>query len=165
MTDANISSGQDNAGVVARPPLIYLGVLALAIALDWALTGPGLGLPYELRIAAGAILLVAGLCLIVAAATLFNTAKTNIQTGKPTTAIVTSGVYRYTRNPIYLGMALIYTALSLFADSLIGLAGLPVALVIVHYGVIAREERYLEVKFGQPYRDYKQQVGRWGGPG
>jgi protein-S-isoprenylcysteine O-methyltransferase Ste14 len=164
MANTTEAGQRDIPGVIARPPLIYLGVLALAIALDWALTGPGLGLPYELRIAAGTILLIAGLCLIVAAATLFNAAKTNIQTGKPTTAIVTTGIYRYTRNPIYLGMALIYTALSLFADSFIGLAGLPVALVIVHYGVIAREERYLEVKFGQPYRDYKARVGRWGGP-
>ena len=161
MTDTNISSRQDNAGVIAPPPLIFIGVLTLALALDWMLSGPGFGWSYELRMAASAIFLVAGLALIVAAALRFSIAKTNIPPWKPSTAIVTTGVYRYTRNPMYLGMALIYATLCLFADSVIGLAGLPVALVVMHYGVIAREERYLEAKFGESYREYVERVRRW----
>ena len=102
-----------------------------------------------------------GLALPLAGGTRFMASKTNIHPWKPATTIVTSGIFRYTRNPMYLGMALIYAALSLFADSLIALAGLPVALVLMHYGVIAREERYLEEKFGEPYRQYTRKVRRW----
>jgi len=115
--------------------------------------------------AAATPLLIAGLSLIFIAGGSFSTAKTNIQPWKPSIAIVSTGIYRYTRNPMYLGMALVYAALSLFADSLIALAGLLVVLAIMQYGVIAREERYLEAKFGQSYREYKGRVGRWGGGG
>ena len=165
MTQTDMPSGPDNAGVIAPPPLIYLGVLAIALALDWLMTGPGFGVPYGLRMAAATLLLIAGLALILIAGGSFSAAKTNIPPWKPSTAIVSTGVYRYTRNPMYLGMALIYIALSLFADSLIALAGLLVVLAIMQYGVIAREERYLEAKFGPSYREYKGRVGRWVGGG
>ena len=108
-----------------------------------------------------AALLIPGVALAIAGRARFLAAKTNVHPWKPATTVVTSGVFGYTRNPMYLGMTLIYAALSLLADSAIALAGLPVALVIMRYGVIAREERYLEAKFGDVYRQYKRQVRRW----
>ena len=161
MAHTDTSSQPDNAGVIAPPPLIFVGVLAIALAIDWLIAGPSLGMSYGLRMLMATVLLIPGAALLFAAGAGFSAAKTNIPPWKPATALVTSGIYRYTRNPMYLGMALAYAALSLFADSLIALAGLPVALAVMHYGVIAREERYLEAKFGDAYRDYRRMVRRW----
>jgi protein-S-isoprenylcysteine O-methyltransferase Ste14 len=161
MAQTGTSSNPDNAGVIAPPPLIFLGVLVIALAIDWLIGGPRLGLSFGTRMLIATILLIPGGALLFAAGARFSAAKTNIPPWKPSTALVTSGIYRYTRNPMYLGMALVYTALSLFSDSLIALAGLPVALAAMHYGVIAREERYLEGKFGEIYQQYKRQVRRW----
>ena len=161
MTEPDISSPDDNAGVTVPPPFIYVGVLVIALAVDWLLAGPGFGLPLGLRIAIAALLLCGGLTLALSAGARFNAAKTNIAPWMPVTAIVTTGVYRYTRNPMYLSLALMYAGLSLLANSVIGLAGLLVALVIMQYGVIFREERYLEAKFGEAYRAYRRRVPRW----
>ncbi len=91
----------------------------------------------------------------------FRAAGTNVETWRPTEAIVTRGVYARTRNPIYLAMLAIYTGIALGVDSawLLALV-IPLALVL-RYGVIAREERYLEAKFGEPYRAYRATVRRW----
>jgi protein-S-isoprenylcysteine O-methyltransferase Ste14 len=161
MTQTGTSSHPDNAGVIAPPPLIFVGVLAIALAIDWLIGGPRLGLSFGSRMLIATILLIPGGALLFAAGARFNAAKTNIPPWKPSTALVTGGVYRYTRNPMYLGMALVYIALSLFADSAVALAGLPVALLVMQYWVILREERYMEAKFGEAYRRYTQQVRRW----
>ena len=88
-------------------------------------------------------------------------AGTRVETVEPTTAIVTSGPYRYTRNPIYIGMFVALIGLAIGFDSLwIAIALVPFYLVI-RYGVIAREESYLDRKFGDVYRNYKSRVGRW----
>ena len=80
---------------------------------------------------------------------------------KPTTALVTSGPYRVTRNPMYVGMAFLYAGLALSLGVIWALALLPAVLLMVDRLVIAREERYLEAKFGEEYRDYKRRVRRW----
>ena len=162
MAHTDTSLRPDNAGVIAPPPLIFIGVLAIALAIDWLVAGPSLGMSYGLRMLTATILLIPAGVLLFAAGAGFSSAKTNIPPWKPSTALVTSGIYGYTRNPMYLGMALAYAALSVFADSVVALAGLPVALAVMHYGVIAREERYLEEKFGESYREYRRRVRRWG---
>jgi protein-S-isoprenylcysteine O-methyltransferase Ste14 len=161
MAATHQASDKDNPGVIAPPPLIFIGVLLLALAFDWLVSGPGFDLPYMGRMVAGGVLCLGGLALILAAGKRFSDAGTNIQTRKPSTALVTTGIYRYSRNPIYLGMTLIYVGLSLFADSLLALAWLPLALIIIYNGVIRREERYLERKFGEDYRAYRGRVRRW----
>ena len=91
----------------------------------------------------------------------FNRAGTNVPTYRPTTALVTGGPYRYSRNPLYISLFLAYAGIGIVADNLWILAlGVPLFL-IMRYGVVAREERYLERKFGQAYRDYKASVRRW----
>ena len=80
---------------------------------------------------------------------------------RPSTALVTEGVYRFTRNPIYLALALLHLGSALAFDSALALASLPFALAAVQAGVVAREERYLEGKFGDEYRRYKSSVRRW----
>jgi protein-S-isoprenylcysteine O-methyltransferase Ste14 len=88
-------------------------------------------------------------------------AGSNVPTSRPTTTIVDGGPYRFTRNPIYLGMALGLVGLAIAFNSVwLLLALVPFALVI-HYGVVAREEAYLERKFGDVYRGYRARVRRW----
>ncbi len=161
MDDTDGQDAEDIPGVIAPPPLIFASVLLVTLALDWLLHMPDFGLPTNPQITVGLILALAGSGLIVAAAIQFRRAKTNLEPWKPTTRIVTTGVYSFSRNPIYFGMAIGYLGLSLLSDRLLTLAGLPIALLIIHYGVIAREERYLEAKFGEPYRAYRRRVRRW----
>jgi protein-S-isoprenylcysteine O-methyltransferase Ste14 len=152
-------SNADTAGVTAPPPLIYLGGLAVGFVLEALL--PGSSVPAALRWILGGALLVAGLALLASFNTLFKRKGTAVEPWKPTTAIVTTGPYRLTRNPAYVGMAVVYIAIALLADALWVLLPLPLVLVIIDRGVIAREERYLERKFGQEYLDYKRRVRRW----
>ena len=149
----------DTAGVVAPPPLIYLAGLGLGFLLEALL--PGGSLPSVVRFVVGGIALLAGIALQTTFIAAFNRKGTAVEPWKPTTAIVTSGPYRITRNPAYLGMALIFVGIALLADAPWVLAALPVALAVIDRGVIAREERYLEDKFGREYLDYKTTVRRW----
>jgi len=153
------SPPRDSAGVVAPPPLIYLGGLAVGFALEALL--PGSSVPDAVQWILGGVLLVAGLALLGSFNTAFHRKGTAVEPWKPTTAIVTTGPYRLTRNPAYLGMTLVYIGIALLADALWVLVPLPVVLLIIDRAVIAREERYLERKFGQEYLDYKGRARRW----
>jgi|SRR5215204_4561644 len=153
------SRAPDSAGVRVPPPLVYLGGLAVGFALEALL--PGSSLPAVVQWVVGGALLVAGLALLASFNTTFQRTGTAVEPWKPTTAIVTTGPYRLTRNPAYVGMALVYVAIAVLSQALWVLVPLPVVLLIIDRGVIAREERYLEHKFGQEYLDYKGRVRRW----
>ncbi len=88
-------------------------------------------------------------------------ARTSVNPSRPTTALLTAGPYRLTRNPMYLAMVIQYVGLALLFNALWAIVLLPLALVIIHFTVIKREERYLEQKFGEDYRAYKARVRRW----
>jgi protein-S-isoprenylcysteine O-methyltransferase Ste14 len=151
----------DVAGVIALPPLIFLGFLAAAAVLEAVVPLQVLAAQVFPRYLAGAALAVGGVVVIFTAAGRFQAAGTNIPPTLPATALVVDGIYRRTRNPLYLGMIFIYLGLSVAAGSLWAI-GLAVPLVwVVNTGVIAREERYLERKFGDAYRSYKAAVRRW----
>ena len=109
----------------------------------------------------GGVALVAGIALQTSFIVAFGRKGTSVEPWKPTTAIVTTGPYRFTRNPAYLGMALISVGIALLADAPWALVPLPLVLVVIDRGVIAREERYLERKFGREYLDYKARARRW----
>ena len=113
------------------------------------------------RYVAGAVLAVAGFVIIFAAAGRFVAAGTNIPPNLPTTALVVDGIYQRTRNPLYLGTTLVYLGLSVAAGSLWAIVLVVPLLWVINTGVIAREERYLERKFGDAYRAYKGRVRRW----
>jgi protein-S-isoprenylcysteine O-methyltransferase Ste14 len=152
---------RDNAGIRFPPPLIYLGLLLIGLAAERAIDLRSFGVARPLLLAAGLLLILAGAAAIVAAAGLFRRAGITPEPWTSTTSIVTTGIYRRTRNPMYLGMALIYAGLAFALDAPLALILLPVALVMIQTQVIAREERYLEAKFGEPYRDYSRRVRRW----
>ena len=149
----------DRPDVVARPPLLYLGFLLAGLGLEVLWPGPAVhsGLRYGL----GGALAVAGFALMLVAVGLFRRSGTNVQTWKPTTALVCHGIYRFSRNPIYVGMTGFYAGIALLAGSLWALGLVVPLLLVVHHGVIAREERYLEDKFGDAYRLYRAAPRRW----
>jgi protein-S-isoprenylcysteine O-methyltransferase Ste14 len=149
----------DNAGVIAFPLLIYLAGLGIGVVLH--LVRPIRLLPRVLSLVLGGGLVAAGGLLVRSAFATMNRAQTNIDPFEPTTAIVSDGPFRYTRNPIYLSLALIYTGVAALINSLTVLVPLPVVLFIMQRGVIEREEAYLERKFGAEYTQYKARVRRW----
>ncbi len=154
-------SATDHADVIAPPPLIFGGALLAALITDWLIDGPGVGPDYVLEWLPGLALTLGGLALMFIGVVQLRRADTNIEPWKPSTTLVTTGLYRFSRNPIYLGMTLAYLGVTLLADSLLALVVLPLVLIFVRFGVIEREERYLEGKFGEAYRAYKGRVRRW----
>jgi protein-S-isoprenylcysteine O-methyltransferase Ste14 len=147
------------AGVIAPPPVIYLGALGIGFGLDAAI-GTG-SLPSIVAVPIGAASIITGAGLLRSFLRAFQRARTPVDPYTPSEAIVTDGPYRLTRNPAYLGMALTYAGIAIVANAPWALAPLPVAIAVIDRGVIAREERYLERKFGTPYVDYKRRVRRW----
>jgi protein-S-isoprenylcysteine O-methyltransferase Ste14 len=152
-------SEADTAGVVAPPPLIYLAGLIVGFALEALL--PGVDLPDLVEWGLGGLFVVAGLGLLISFNASFSRRGTAVEPWKPTTAIVTTGPYRFTRNPAYLGMALTYVGIALLSSAVWVLVPLPFVLAVIDRGVIAREERYLVAKFGEEYLGYKRTVRRW----
>ena len=149
----------ETPGVIAPPPLIYAAGVGAGFALEAILPSPSL--PAAFRVVLGGALLAAGLGLQGSFIALFRRARTPVAPYQPTTALVTDGPYRLTRNPGYLGFALIAAAIGFLADAVWVLAPLPVVLAIVHRGVVLREERYLEQLFGERYLAYKARTRRW----
>lgn len=149
----------DRPGVVAPPPLIYLIPFLLGVwlqgqrPLSLGLGEPGVWLGW-LLVGAGCL----GFALALAA---LWRAGTSVNPYKASSAVAAAGIYRFTRNPIYLADTLLYLGAALVYGSGWPLLLLPLALVVVQQGVIAREERYLEGKFGADYLAYKNRVRRW----
>ncbi len=152
---------EDSPQVRFPPPLVYAGMLLLGLGIGRLLGDPSIGLDIKAANIAGIVLAIVGLGLIFAALARFRSAGTNPEPWRQTTAFVASGVYRWTRNPMYLGMALIFAGLALIFDSLATLLLFPVVVIVIDRQVIAREEKYLEAKFGDDYRAYKDKVRRW----
>ena len=153
---------RDIAGVIAPPPLIYLGFLIIGLALEFLVVRTqGLDMPVTLRWTAVAAFIFVGIAFTAAAALRFRRAGTPAPPWLPATAFVAQGVYRFTRNPMYLGMTLIYCAIGVAANAPVVFWMLIPLAVTIHYGVILREERYMAGKFGGAYIDYANRVPRW----
>jgi protein-S-isoprenylcysteine O-methyltransferase Ste14 len=149
------------AGVIARPPFLYLVSLVLGLVLDRLLPSP-LALPVALisRTVGGGLILI-GVAIMVAGVRNFSRAATPVPSNQPVRALVTTGIHAWSRNPIYVGMLLLYAGIGLAARSpWVLVLALPLAITL-RYGVVAREEAYLERRFGDAYRDYKARVRRW----
>jgi protein-S-isoprenylcysteine O-methyltransferase Ste14 len=152
----------ETAGVIARPPLLFLTALVLGHAADHVLPSP-FGVPGTgtVRWIVAGVLILGGIALAAAGIRDFSRAGTPVPTNEPTRALVTSGAHGWSRNPIYIGMFSIYAGAGVADRSpWILILALPLAITI-RYGVVAREEAYLERRFGDVYRDYKSRVRRW----
>lgn len=155
----------ETAGAVLRPPVLFLAALLLGLAIDHLLPlpfpVPGSGPVHDVSVIAAAAMILVGIAAFGAGIRNFSLAETPVQGTRPTRALVTRGIHGWSRNPIYLGMFLVYGGVALAVRSpWIAILLLPLALTI-RYGVVAREEAYLERRFGAAYRDYKVRVRRW----
>lgn len=155
----NAVAPTDRPGVIAPPPLVFLVFFSAGALLEWPWSTPGL--PSAAAYGGAALALGLTVALVVAARRRFRKAGTNVEPTRPATALVTDGIYGRTRNPMYLALALGHTGLAVGFGLLWALASLVPALLVIHFGVVKREERYLEGKFGEPYRRYASEVPRW----
>jgi protein-S-isoprenylcysteine O-methyltransferase Ste14 len=149
----------DNPGVLAPPPLIYAGALAAGLLANRRYHMPIL--PRRIARTLGWPLVACGLAVGFLGSREMRRAETTLDPRKPATTIVTGGPFRYTRNPLYLSMTLIYGGISALANALLPVLLLPIVLRLMRRGVIEREERYLERKFGDEYIEYKVRTPRW----
>jgi protein-S-isoprenylcysteine O-methyltransferase Ste14 len=157
---------EDNPGVIAPPPVIAAAALLLGLGLQWlfptriiaALAGPAI------RMGLGIALVIAGASMGYSAERAFRRIGTNVPPWRPALVLATDGIYGRIRNPMYAGLVLMVCgfAVGLAADWLLAVV-IPMALLL-HFGVVRREERYLAAKFGAPYRDYLARVPRYGLP-
>jgi protein-S-isoprenylcysteine O-methyltransferase Ste14 len=150
------------ASVVTRPPLLYLACVLLGFALDRVLPLP-LDVPGTApmqRLAGGGLILL-GVAIVSVGLRNFSRAATPFRTTQPVRTLVTAGIHGWSRNPIYVGLFLVYAGIGIAARSpWIFILALPLAITM-RYGVVAREEQYLERRFGDAYRDYRARVRRW----
>ena len=149
----------DTTGIRVFAFVYYVAAFLVGVALE--LVFPTNWPSSVVRLAAALLAGAGWLALDIAAIAHFGAAGTSIWPMNPSTALVTSGPYRFTRNPQYLGIACLYVALVFAFGVIWALAILPGVLVIIDRRIIPREERYLERKFGQAYGDYKARVRRW----
>jgi protein-S-isoprenylcysteine O-methyltransferase Ste14 len=147
------------AGVLIFPPLLFTGTLAVGLLAHWLDPRPLLP-SWPARIA-GLLLLVGSAGLVLAAERAFKRAGTNVRPDQPSLALVSDGPFRFTRNPMYVATTGLYLAVALLLNALWPVVLAIPMLMVLHWGVVRREERYLESKFGDPYRRYRERVRRW----
>ena len=151
----------DHAAVRLPPPLVYLAVIAAGVLLHAFVMPLPITLSLSIRIILTTLFAVLGLTLAGAAVGLFKKMEQDPKPWTPTPEIVSTGVYRFTRNPMYLGMALLQFGIGVGLANAWVIVLLPLTLAAVHLTAIRHEEAYLERKFGRAYADYKSSVRRW----
>jgi protein-S-isoprenylcysteine O-methyltransferase Ste14 len=156
---ANNQDNRDNPGIRVPPPLIYLLPLILGLVLDRRTHVPflpsGVGRIIGWPLVGGGVLLGGWFRKTM------QDADAPVRTDRPVPRLTTEGPFRYSRNPAYLGLAMIYAGIAVLRNALWAILLLPLVLIVIQREVIGREERYLERTFGEEYLDYKARVRRW----
>lgn len=156
----------DTAGVIAPPPLIALVALLAGLALNWMLPVRFLSpaVPFAARAVIAAFFIAVGFGFIISANLAFRSAGTNVEPWKPSLVLVRKGAFGWLRNPMYVGGTIALLGIAAAVDSVWLVGTAIVSALVIHYGVVKREERYLESKFGDAFRDYCASVPRYGWP-
>ena len=149
----------DNPGVIAFPPLIWLVNAVISVLVHLFIRLPIMR--YGMCLVCGIVFIILAPTLALWALRTMKTAGTNVHPAEPALALVCDGPFRFTRNPMYLALCLVQIALGFFLNDWITLLFVVPLALILHYGVVLREERYLTTKFGEPYLQYKREVRRW----
>lgn len=147
-----------NLGIM-RPPFVYLGAIALGLLLHFA--WPVRLVSRAVSVPLGGTAVLVAVALFLYAVRTFRTADTPVPGNRPTTTIVRTGPYRYSRNPIYLSFSLLQLGVAFWVNSLWLLVTLMPAVALMSFVVIPREEQYLETRFPLDYLPYKASVRRW----
>ena len=155
----NRSDAPDNAGVLAPAPVFFGIATAAGLLLEWLF--PTSVLSFQYAAAIGVALVAASVALVLFAVLPLRRARTAFDARKATTSLVTSGSFRFSRNPTYLSLALLQVGLGFSFHSLWVIITAIAAVAVTHWGVVLREERYLDRKFGEEYRRYVASVRRW----
>ena len=159
MASGSDPNNLDHADVRIPPPLIYVAGFVFGLLLERAF--PVLVLPKTLSRVAAVLFIVLWAILTVWSIGLFHRARTSFLPIKPTTTLVVYGPYKFTRNPMYFGLVCLYLGLALWLGVFWAVILLPAVIALVQHYVIAREEQYLERKFGEEYLRYTAGVRRW----
>jgi len=149
----------DNAGVVVRPPLLYGVAFVVVLALGWFWPMPIVGRVVAVDV--GLVLVVFGVGIAMWGRRTMQAAGTNVDPYRPATVLVKTGPFRFSRNPLYMSLTLLFLGLSLVVNTWWGIVLLFPVLIIMHWGVILREECYLDQKFGASYQEYRSKVRRY----
>ena len=158
-TDTAATAGNDSPEVLLFPPLIPLAMLAVGAALQWLLPFGWPAPPWQIAI--GLILALAGLAVVLLGVHALRRHGTNVRPTQPTLAIATDGIFAWTRNPIYVGGIALSAGIALALGLTWALLLHPFGILLLHRGVVLREERYLARKFGKAYRSYQATVRRY----
>ena len=156
---AELPPEEDRPGVPIAPPLLFVIPILTSLVIEWSV--PTSFVHGAFRWIIGALFFLAGIALNVGGFITQKRAGTDPIPFNPSTRIVSHGLYRFTRNPMYIGFALWTFALAILIDSAWMLLAVPIGLVLIDRIVITREECYLERKFGEEYLSYKRGVRRW----
>ncbi len=152
----------DRPAVPVKPPLVLLGLIALGIMLQWfAPVGGGLFVWGADGLLAGVLLSATGVLIASTAMRAFTQAGATVMPNRPNATLVKAGLYKYSRNPMYVGLILIYAGFAALLGSVWALILLPVFVAYVRYFAIAREEAYLKRRFGEVYVAYMRKIPRW----
>jgi protein-S-isoprenylcysteine O-methyltransferase Ste14 len=155
-------NSSDTPGVIIFPPLIPLSILILGIVLNLAAPLDLLQqVPLLVRIVIGTMAFAVGVGMVIGATRNFRQIGTNVNPLQPTLVLATTGIFRWTRNPMYVGGSIVLLGIAIGGALDWVLFLLILSLPLVHYGIILREENYLARKFGEEYRSYQKQVARY----
>lgn len=156
---SSTATSRDHSQAITLPPFIFAAFFAAGAVLDalW----PVAVLPPAVQYGLGGALLAAGVSVAVPTLRAFRRHRTTLHVRQPATALITDGPFRWSRNPAYLSVTLFYLGAAVMVDSLWIVALSAPAILVLTYGVIMREERYLERRFGDAYRRYRTRVRRW----
>ena len=156
-----MKSEKDNPGVIAFPPFIWLTGAILSILIHFFVIHLPITPNYRVCLVCGIALMIIAPALALSALFTMSRAGTNVDPAKPALTIVRGGPFRFTRNPMYLALCFLQIALGFFLNDWITLLFVIPLFCILRFGVILREERYLEAKFGEEYLAFKRSVRRW----
>lgn len=154
-------SPQDGARVRFPPPLVFLTSVLVGAGLQYGVSPLRIAVPRGTTLAGGALLMAAGIALMATAIGLFRASGQDPRPWTPSPSLVFRGPYRFSRNPIYVGMTLIQAGLGLALDDLWIVLLATASLLVVHFVAVRPEEAYLTEKFGDPYRQYLGKVRRY----
>ncbi len=159
MARSTTMTDKDSSGAPAPPPIVYFVCLVVGLGLDYLWPLPFL--PPWIQYSVGFTVIASSFLLFGLVLREFSKFETSIDPYKPTTEIISTGPFGYSRNPVYVSMTMLIFGIAIAVDGLFILVMAIPAVLIIHYFVVLREETYLERKFGKDYQLYKAAVRRW----